>query len=414
MGATTPLGGDVASTWDGAPGRSQRRLAPSTSEWVEHVRPAGEDRRAARGGAHRDPQARRGPAARPLRAGRDRRGPRGLGARGPRRYPATEGGSPKVDGLRLAVIIGTGIGGALTLLGQDDILEQQGLRKVSPLTIPMLMPNGPAAHVGLEFGAAAGVHAPVSACASGAEALAWALADAQGRRGRRRRRRRRRGLHRRRSPIAGFVPGAHAWRSATTSPSGPRGRSTPTATASCSARAPGIIVLEREEFAQARGATVHGRLAGIGTSADAYHITAPDPEGSGPVPGHRGRPADARVSTRPTSGHVNCHATVHLGGRRGRDGGGQEGDRRPPGAHRAEGLAGSPARCRRRGREHHDDAVGARGPHPAHARTSRSSTPASRSTSWRASRARSRSTPRSATRSASAGTTSAWRSPCLI
>ena len=56
---------------------------------------------------------------------------------------------------------------------QDDLLEQQGLRKVSPLTIPMLMPNGPAAHVGLELGAKAGVHAPVSACASGAEALAW-------------------------------------------------------------------------------------------------------------------------------------------------------------------------------------------------------------------------------------------------
>src|SRR5437667_346053 len=68
----------------------------------------------------------------------------------------------------------TPLGGAVTLLSQDDIMENDGVRKVSPLTIPMLMPNGPAAHVGLEFGSRAGVHAPVSACASGAEALAWA------------------------------------------------------------------------------------------------------------------------------------------------------------------------------------------------------------------------------------------------
>ena len=68
------------------------------------------------------------------------------------------------------MVIGTGIGGAATLLDQDDLLETAGLRKVSPLTVPMLMPNGPAAHVGLELKARAGVHAPVSACASGAEA----------------------------------------------------------------------------------------------------------------------------------------------------------------------------------------------------------------------------------------------------
>src|SRR5256885_642825 len=82
---------------------------------------------------------------------------------------------PDVDPERLAVVVGTGIGGALTLLGQDDLLEEFGPRKVSPLTIPMLMPNGPAAVVGLEVGARGRVSAPVSACASGAEALAFGL-----------------------------------------------------------------------------------------------------------------------------------------------------------------------------------------------------------------------------------------------
>ncbi len=80
-----------------------------------------------------------------------------------------------VDPDRLAVVIGSGIGGALTTLGQDDVLEARGVRRVSPLTIPMLMPNGPAAAVGLDLGARAGVHTPVSACASGAEAIALGL-----------------------------------------------------------------------------------------------------------------------------------------------------------------------------------------------------------------------------------------------
>src|SRR5664279_4956253 len=85
-----------------------------------------------------------------------------------------DAGEPELDPERLGVIVGTGIGGALTLLGQDDILENVGIRKVAVLTIPMLMPNGPAAAVGLWAKARGGVHAPVSACASGAEGIAWA------------------------------------------------------------------------------------------------------------------------------------------------------------------------------------------------------------------------------------------------
>ena len=140
-----------------------------------------------------------------------------------------------VDPDRLAVVIGTGIGGAATLLDQDDVLEGPGLRKVSPLTVPMLMPNGPAAWVGLEFKARASVHSPVSACASGAEALAWAVrllrageADVVIAGGAR--------------PASPASPSPGSCRlarshSATTSQSAHRGRSTRSAMGSCSARA---------------------------------------------------------------------------------------------------------------------------------------------------------------------------------
>ena len=74
-----------------------------------------------------------------------------------------------IDKERLGVVIASGIGGVITLLDQFDIFKEKGARAVSPHTVPMLMPNGPAANVGLELQAKAGVHTPVSACASGAE-----------------------------------------------------------------------------------------------------------------------------------------------------------------------------------------------------------------------------------------------------
>jgi hypothetical protein len=72
-------------------------------------------------------------------------------------------------------VIASGIGGVHTLLSNYDLLKEKGPRRVSPLAIPMLMPNGPAASVALEVGARGGVHTPVSACSSGAEAMAYAL-----------------------------------------------------------------------------------------------------------------------------------------------------------------------------------------------------------------------------------------------
>ena len=304
MGATTPLGGDVATTWDGLlAGRSG--VSKLEKDWVDTfelpVKIAAQ--------LAEEPDLKRVEARRLDRseqtaivAAREAWAQADLGD-----YPSTEDGSPKVDGLRLAVVVGTGIGGALTLLGQDDLLEQQGLRKVAVLTIPMLMPNGPAAHVGLEFGAAAGVHAPVSACASGAEAIAWGwrmlMADevdvvVAG------------GTEACIAPIT--LAGFSQARTMALRNDEPERASRPFDTGRNGfvlGEGAGMVVLEREEFAKGRGATVHGRLAGIGTSADAYHITAPDPEGTG-----QSRAVAAALRTAGLDpadvGHVNCHATA--------------------------------------------------------------------------------------------------------
>jgi 3-oxoacyl-[acyl-carrier-protein] synthase II len=306
MGATTPLGGDVATTWDGLlAGRSG--VSRIEEDWVDQFElPV---KIAAQLASEPTETIKRVEARRLDRseqtaivAAREAWTHADLGD-----YPSTEDGSPKVDGLRLAVIIGTGIGGALTLLGQDDILEQQGLRKVSVLTIPMLMPNGPAAHVGLEFGAAAGVHAPVSACASGAEAIAWGWRMLQadevdvvvaG------------GTEACIHPIT--LAGFSQARTMALRNDEPERASRPFDTGRNGfvlGEGSGMVVLEREEFAKARGATVHGRIAGIGTSADAYHITAPDPEGTGQSRAIAAALRTARLDPSDV-GHVNCHATA--------------------------------------------------------------------------------------------------------
>ena len=164
MGATTPLGGDVASTWDAMlagrsgvgvltqewaeqlPVRIAAQLAVEPSEVLDRVRLRKLDRSQAMA----------------LIAAAQAWSDAGLT-------------DTSLDRERLGVVVGSGIGGAQTLLAQDDILEASGARRVSPHTVPMLMPNGPAAFVGLEYGAQAGVHAPTSACATGAEAVAWGL-----------------------------------------------------------------------------------------------------------------------------------------------------------------------------------------------------------------------------------------------
>ena len=297
LGATTPLGGDVATTWDGLlAGRSGARTldyewvakydlpvkfaAPLVVEPTE-ILPRVEARRLDRCEQVAVVAAQQA-------------------------WEDAKLGAGEVDPDRLAVIVGTGIGGVHTLLNQDDLLETSGLRKVSPLTVPMLMPNGPAAHVGLVFKARAGVHAPVSACASGAEAIGWGLrmirsgeADVV---------------------IAGgaeaaIVPitmaGFSQARTMSTRNDDPERASRPWDTARDGfvlGEGAGIVILERAEHAAARGARVYARLAGVGTSADAYHITAPDPEAVGQARAISTAVRNSGIDPADI-GHVNAHAT---------------------------------------------------------------------------------------------------------
>lgn len=301
LGATTPLGGDVASTWSGLlAGRSG--VAANKAEWVEQfdlpVRIAAQlavepTEQLARVQARRMDRCEQVAVVAAREAWHDAGLP--------------DDPADAVEPERLAVVVGTGIGGALTLLGMDDNLERHGIRKVSPLTIPMLMPNGPAAWVGLHFGARGGVHAPVSACASGAEALAnaWRMLRAgevdvviAG------------GAEASICPlpIAGFAQ----MRAMSTRNDEPEKASRPfdaQRDGFVLGEGAGALVLERAGFAAARGARVYGRLAGIGTSSDAYHITGPDPDGTAAA-----RAITAALRTgdidRADVGHVNAHATA--------------------------------------------------------------------------------------------------------
>ncbi|HVV18523.1 MAG TPA: beta-ketoacyl-[acyl-carrier-protein] synthase family protein [Pseudonocardiaceae bacterium] len=297
LGATTPLGGDVAATWDGLlAGRSGARTLDF--EWIEKydlpVKFAA-------------PLAVEPTEILPrVEARRLDRSEQVAVVAAQQAWEDAKLGASEVDRDRLAVIVGTGIGGVNTLLTQDDLLETSGLRKVSPLTVPMLMPNGPAAHVGLVFKARAGVHAPVSACASGAEAIGW-------------------GLRMIRSGEADVViaGGAEACivpitmagfsqaRTMSTRNDDPGHASRPWDTARDGfvlGEGAGIVILERAEHAAARGARVYARLAGVGTSADAYHITAPDPEAVGQSRAIATAVRNSGIDPADI-GHVNAHAT---------------------------------------------------------------------------------------------------------
>jgi 3-oxoacyl-[acyl-carrier-protein] synthase II len=207
-----------------------------------------------------------------------------------------DAGAPEMDLERLGVVVGTGIGGALTLLGQDDILEQDGVRKVAVLTVPMLMPNGPAAAVGLAIGAKGGVHAPVSACASGAEAVRWGLdllrfdradvvlvggTEAC--------------IHP--LPMAGFA----AMRAMSTRNDEPQRASRPFDKARDGfvlGEGAGGLFLEDLELAKKRGAHIYAEVVGYGSAADGWDMIQPVEEGAGSARAmkmaleRRGVPAD--------------------------------------------------------------------------------------------------------------------------
>ena len=295
LGATTPLGGDVASTWD-AMLNGHSGVSALTSEWAEQlpVRIAAQlavdpasllDRVKLRRLDRSEAIA--------IIAAHQAWADAGLADSG-------------LDPERLGVSVGSGIGGALTLLAQDDILESSGPRRVSPHTIPMLMPNGPAAWVGLELGARAGVHCVASACATGAEAITLGLdmiragrADVVVAGGTEA------VIHQ--LPIAGFS----SMRAMSTRNDEPEKASRPWDKARDGfvlGEGAGAVVLERADHAAARGARVYARLAGAGITSDGYDIVQPHPEGAGAVRAIAKAIADADID-RNDIAHVNAHAT---------------------------------------------------------------------------------------------------------
>ena len=295
LGATTPLGGDVASTWDAMlagrsgvsaltsewaqqlPVRIAAQLAVDPSEVIERVKLRRLDRSEAIA----------------LIAAHQAWADAGLADSG-------------LDPERLAVSVGSGIGGAQTLLNQDDILEASGPRRVSPHTVPMLMPNGPAAWVGLELGAQAGVHSVASACATGAEALSLGLdiiragrADVVVAGGTEA------VIHP--LPIAGFA----AMRAMSTRNDEPEKASRPWDKGRDGfvlGEGAGILVLERADHAAARGARVYAKLAGAGITSDGFDIVQPHPQGLGGTRAMERAIRDAGLSKSDIA-HINAHAT---------------------------------------------------------------------------------------------------------
>ena len=217
-----------------------------------------------------------------------------------------QAGKPEIDPDRLGAVVATGIGGITSLLASYDILLDRGPSRISPHMVPMIMPNGPAAVVGLDIGARAGVHAPVSACASGAEAISYAARMIQ--------------TGRADVVIAGgteaaihpiTMAGFAAMRALSTRNDDPTTASRPydiDRDGFVLAEGAGIIVMESEEFARARGAKILGRYAGAGLTSDGHHIAQPDPEGAGAARAITEALAESNL-TPVDIAHVNAHAT---------------------------------------------------------------------------------------------------------
>ncbi len=293
LGATTPLGGDVASTWAAMlAGRSG--VQALTDDWAKDL-PA----RIA-GAAAADPaeiigrvQARR----------MDRCEQFALVAA---REAWADAGRPEVSPERLGVSVTSGIGGIGSTLAAYDTLKEKGWQRISPFTVPMLMPNGAAGWISIELGAQAGAHSTVSACASGAEAVGY-------------------GIEMIRSGRADIVVaggteaaimalnmGAFAvMRALSARNDEPERASRPFDKGRDGfvlGEGAGMLVLESAAHAAARGANVYAVAAGVGYSSDGYHIAHPHPEGAGIILAMQRALASAEVAADQIV-HVNAHAT---------------------------------------------------------------------------------------------------------
>ncbi|QBJ90358.1 beta-ketoacyl-[acyl-carrier-protein] synthase II [Streptomyces seoulensis] len=300
IGATTPLGGDAASTWDAMlAGRSG--VSRLEQEWAAELPVQIAAQIAVEPGEILPrPQARKldRSAQFALIAAKEAWADAG--------FTAKAGEDQSVNPDRLGAVIASGIGGVTTLLDQYDVLREKGVRRVSPHTVPMLMPNSPAANVGIELGARAGVHTPVSACASGAEAIGYAIEMIR--------------TGRADVVVAGGTEAAiHPlpivafgnMMAMSKNNDDPEGASRPYDSGRDGfvlGEGAGVIVLESEEHAKARGARVYAEAIGQGISADAHHITQPEPSGNGIAQALQNL-LDSTDLKPAEIVHVNAHAT---------------------------------------------------------------------------------------------------------
>lgn len=295
IGASTPLGGTMADSWS-ALLRGESGAKSLADEWVsEYELPVTFAAKV------------KVPAAEILeRVELKRLDPSSQLALIAAREAWNAAGSPEVEPERLAVDWATGIGGVWTLLDAWDTLREKGPRRVLPMTVPMLMPNGPGAAVGMDIGARAGIRTVVSACASSTESLINAYDHLQ----------------------AGYADVVIAGGSeaaihpitiasfAAMQALSKRNDDPATASRPYDVDRDGFVmgegaaalVVETEEHARARGATIYAELIGGAVTSDAYHITAPDPEGSAAARAMLATVRDAGYDLADVA-HVNAHAT---------------------------------------------------------------------------------------------------------
>lgn len=295
IGATTPLGGDALSSWN-ALLEGKSGVSTLEQEWVaRHELPVTFAAQA------------KVPATEVLTPQEAKRlDPSSQLALVSAREAWKDAGEPEVEPERLAVEFATGIGGVWTLLDAYDALRERGPRRVLPMTVPMLMPNGPAAAIGMDLAARGGVRTAVSACASGNESIANGFHRVQ------------RGeadvvvaggaeaaIHP--LPIAAFA----AMQALSKRNDNPAAASRPydvDRDGFVMGEGAGAVVLEEYEAAKARGAKIYCEIVGGSVTSDAYHITAPDPEGSGAARAVLAALEQAGASPSDVE-HVNAHAT---------------------------------------------------------------------------------------------------------
>ncbi|MGI5482945.1 beta-ketoacyl-ACP synthase II [Streptomyces lavendofoliae] len=300
IGATTPLGGDSASTWEGLlAGRSGVKPLEGDRFADMPVRiaaPAAVDP----GEVLPRPLARKLDRSAQFAVIAAREAWADAGFTGP------AGEDASIEPERLGSVIASGIGGVTTLLDQYDVLKEKGVRRVSPHTVPMLMPNSPSANVGLEVNARAGVHTPVSACASGAEAIGYAIemirtgrADVVVAGGTEA------AIHP--LPVAAFAN----MMAMSKNNDEPEKASRPYDKGRDGfvlGEGAGVVILESAEHAAARGAKVYCEALGQGLSADSHHIAQPEPTGRGIAAALQNLLEDTDLKPAEVV-HLNAHAT---------------------------------------------------------------------------------------------------------